>query len=177
MSSTAQSRQIREEAQSAVTDLGLAVEDVTVTPAGRRRLVRVLVDRDLATLALPDATTPVDPLNLDEVADATRLISTALDESDAMGPAPYVLEVSSPGVDRPLTEPRHFRRNVGRLVRATTSDGEVTGRLTTATDADVALETPATKKTPARTVRLPYADISRAQVQVEFGRGAKGEDA
>jgi ribosome maturation factor RimP len=97
-------------------ELGLVVEDLAVTPAGKRRLVRIWLDRDLAGLEPGDQTSAIDPLSLDEVADATRVISAALDASDALGDAPYVLEVGSAGVDRPLTEPRHFRRNVTRLI-------------------------------------------------------------
>ncbi len=106
------------------------LEDVAVTPAGRRRVVKVLLDRDLADV--DTVTEPTAPLSLDEVADATRLVSEALDASDVMGEQPYTLEVSSPGVGRPLTEPRHFRRNVGRLVTVDHDGGEVTGRVTAA---------------------------------------------
>lgn len=107
---------IRSALAGPVADLGLIVEDLAVARAGRRQVVRLAVDRDLDALALADDRTPVPPLSLDEVADATRVVSDALDRLDALGEAPYVLEVSSPGVDRPLTQPRHLRRNVGRLV-------------------------------------------------------------
>ena len=100
------------------------VEDVAVTPAGKRRLVRIAVDHDLSRLGLTDDASTVPHLTLDEVADATRAVSAALDDTDAMGAAPYVLEVSSPGVDRPLTDPRHFRRNVGRLLQVTRLEGD-----------------------------------------------------
>ena len=95
-----------------------------------------------------------------------------------MGEQPYTLEVTSPGVDRPLTEPRHFRRNVSRLVTLTPLEGEqVTGRIVRAGDADLTVEVPATKKQPARTHDFRYADLSRAVVQVEFSRSAAaGED-
>ena len=153
----------------------LVLEDVTVTPAGRRRVVKVLVDR-----ALDDAdpvTEPTAPLTLDEVADATHLVSDALDASDLMGEQPYTLEVSSPGVGRPLTQPRHFRRNVGRLVTAHYDGGEVTGRVTSASATDVTLEVPATKATPARTETLRYAVVERAVVQVEFARPDQNKDS
>ena len=163
MSSKDDGRRIHDLAQEALADLGLLVEDVAVTPAGKRRLVRIAVDRDLARLGLPDDSTPVPPLTLDEVADATRAVSTTLDDADEMGAAPYVLEVSSPGVDRPLTDPRHFRRNVGRLLSA---DAE-----------GVTLLTQGLKGRPGHEAHIPYADIDRAQVQVEFARGTNEEDS
>ena len=89
-----------------IGELGLIIEDVAVTPAGKRRLVRIWLDRDLSGLDPADDSSPVDPLSLDEVAEATRAISIALDASDATGDAPYVLEVGSPGVDRPLHDVR-----------------------------------------------------------------------
>jgi ribosome maturation factor RimP len=165
---------IRPELQGPLAALGLLVEDVTVSPAGKRRLVRVWVDRALPPFR-GDTTDPVPPLSLDEVADATRVISDALDASDALGEQPYTLEVTSPGVDRPLTEPRHFRRNVSRLVSLTTTDGQsVTGRITSAGDTGLTLQVPATRKAPARSAEVPYAAIARAAVQVEFSRGPAG---
>jgi ribosome maturation factor RimP len=162
-------------------DLGLVVEDVAVTPAGRRRLVRVWLDRDLAGLESGDESSVIEPLSLDEVADATRVISAALDTSDAPGDAPYVLEVGSAGVDRPLTEPRHFRRNVSRLVeirRVGDSDEEsLTGRLVAAGPAGATVLVAATKKEPETPLDIPYADIARAQVQVEFARVTTEEES
>ena len=93
-----------------VSAAGFDLEDLTVSAAGKRSIVRVLVDKD-------------GGVTLDDVADVSRLVSEALDVADEQDPTllgtSYVLEVSSPGVDRPLTEPRHWRRNVGRLVSAT----------------------------------------------------------
>lgn len=157
-------------------ELGLVVEDVAVTPAGKRRLVRIWLDRDLGALEPDDDFSVVEPLSLDEVANATRVIGAGLDASDALGEAPYVLEVGSAGVDRPLTEPRHFRRNVTRLVEVTGATGAgaagdpttVTGRLLAAGPTEVTLLVAATKRDPEARVRIPYADITRAQVQVEF---------
>ncbi len=163
----------------AIGELGLVVEDVTVTPVGKRRLVRVWLDRDLAGLDPDDESSPVDPLSLDEVALATRAISTALDASDAMGEAPYVLEVGSAGVDRPLTARRHFRRNVSRLVEISRIGGAegdaVTGRLVAAGPARVTVVVAATKNEPETELHIPYADIARAQVQVEFARATTEE--
>lgn len=167
--------QIRPAVEGPLARLGLLVEDVAVTPAGKRRLVRVWIDRVLPDDGTSDRPTP--PLSLDEVADATRVVSDALDASDAVGEQPYTLEVTSPGVDRPLTETRHFRRNVGRLVAVTRADGPaVTGRIVRADGDGVTLEVPATAGTPAAQVEFPYAAVSRAVVQVEFSRPA-GADA
>ena len=155
-------------------ELGLMVEDVAVTPAGKRRLVRIWLDRDLSGLDPSDESSVVEPLSLDEVAEATRAIGVALDASDATGDAPYVLEVGSSGVDRPLVEPRHFRRNVTRLVeirRVTgAADEPIVGRLVAAGPSEATLLVAATKKEPETELRIPYADVARAQVQVEFAR-------
>ena len=166
---------IRPALQEAFSTSDLVIEDVTVTPAGRRRVVKVLVDR-----ALGDAdpvTEPTAPLTLDEVADATHLVSDALDASDVMGEQPYTLEVSSPGVGRPLTQARHFRRNVGRLVTVHHDGGEVTGRVVSASNTEVSLEVHATKGTAARTETLPYAVVERAVVQVEFARHDESKES
>ncbi len=135
-----------------VETTGHDLEDLTITPAGRRRVVRALVDKD-------------GGVTLDDIADVSRALSEALDDIDAREPAllegAYVLEVSSPGVDRPLTAPRHWRRNVGRLVVATLADGSTeTGRLTGADDDGVVLG--------ERT--LTHAELTSGAVQVEFSR-------
>jgi ribosome maturation factor RimP len=154
--------------EQALAGTGLVLEDVTVTPAGKRRVVKVLLDRDLGDVET--VTERTEPLSLDEVADATRLVGEALDRSDALGEQPYTLEVSSLGVGRPLTEPRHFRRNVGRLVTARQDGAEVTGRVVAADATQVTLEVAATRSTPGHTQTLAYAAIQRAVVQVEFAR-------
>lgn len=151
---------------AAVAPLHLAVEDVQVIPAGKRRLVRVLVDHDLSDLAEDDHTSVVPPLNLDRVAEATRAVSEALDESGAMGEQAYVLEVSSPGTDRPLTEPRHFRRNVGRLGRLERPEQEpLTGRVTAADQQGITVTDEA-----AEPHRLAYPEITKGVLQLEFNR-------
>ena len=148
-------------------EAGSELEDLTVTQAGRRSVVRVLVDRD-------------GGIDMDGVAAASRLVSEALDALDESDPAlfgtAYVLEVSSPGVDRPLTEPRHWRRNTTRLVTVTlVAGGTVTGRVTSADDSAVTLDVDGTDQV------LPYAEIVRGNVQVEFNRkdvkGAEDSDA
>jgi len=153
---------LRAAIEPVVRAVGLDLEEVTVTPAGRRRMVRVVVDRD-------------GGLTLDDVAETSRVVSDALDADDLMGAAPYVLEVSTPGVDRLLTAPRHWRRATGRLVRATlVAGGEIVARVLQADDEGVEVELPGGRR------RLAYSQVSRAQVQVEFSRpadeDAEGED-
>jgi ribosome maturation factor RimP len=139
-----------------VEQFGLELEDVTVTPAGKRRLLRVTVDGDG-----PKGRGP----SLDDIAEATKAISVALDASSAVGNSPYTLEVSSRGISRPLTAPRHFRRNLGRLVLVNLSDGSaVTGRISTAEDEGIELDVDGTPR------RLGYDEIGKAVVQVEFNR-------
>jgi ribosome maturation factor RimP len=146
----------RDRITAAVADplgaLGLDLEAVELTPAGRRRLLRVAVDRD-------------GGVTLDHIAEAAREVSRAIDEADAMGETPYTLEVTSRGVDRPLTLPRHWRRNHDRLVKVTTTEGEtVTGRIVESDDDRVTLDMSGT----ARTLR--YAEVAKALVQIEFNR-------
>ena len=155
--------------------LGLVVEDLSVTPAGKRRLVRVLVDTDISGLDVTDTASPVSSLSLDDVAEATRAVSDALDASDVMGDAPYVLEVSSPGVGRRLTTREQLRRQVGRLVEVAHTGGSDTGRLVEVGADALTLDVPATKKEPARTVTLELDAVEHAVVQVEFRRS--GADA
>jgi ribosome maturation factor RimP len=134
----------------------LELEAVEIVPAGKRRLLRLVVDGDG-----PEGTGPL----LDDIAAATKAISIALDEDDVTGTSPYTLEVSSRGVSRPLTHPRHWRRNTGRLVKVNLTTGEeVTGRIGAVTDDHVELTTEAEEMS----VRL--ADIGKALVQVELNR-------
>jgi ribosome maturation factor RimP len=138
--------------------LGLDVEAVEVTPAGKRRVVRVAVDKD-------------GGVTLDDVADATREVSRVLDESDVMGEMPYTLEVTSRGVDRPLTLPRHWRRNTDRLVKVTLTDGaDLTGRITASDD------TAATLDVDGQLREVAYADVAKALVQIEFNRKTEKKD-
>jgi len=134
------------------------------------------VDRSLEVTG--DVTQTLPSLSLDEIAAATRTVSDALDASDLLGEQPYTLEVTSPGVSRPLTAASHFRRNVGRLVVLTPRDGEpVTGRITRAGADDLTLQVPAIKKAPALDETFAYAGIERADVQVEFSRKDDTADA
>lgn len=158
----------------ALAGTGLLLEEVTVSPAGRRRIVRVVIDRDLGPVdVVEDASTP---LSLDEVADATRVVGAALDDGDVMGQAPYTLEVTSPGVSRPLTTPRHFARNIGRLVTLI-GDGEpVTGRLRRLDHGVVTLDLPASGKEPGRSLSVDLDGVRRGEVQIEFNRPDAGPD-
>lgn len=149
-------------------DEGLVVEEVRLLPSGRRRVLKVLVDRDpYAEEQAPDA--PIAGLSLDEVAEASRAVEDRLDglagAEDPLDGLPYTLEVSSPGVDRPLTLPRHFRRNVGRLVDLRLSDDSVLrGRIAAATAELVRIRTEGGER------ELTWADVRSGSVQVEFRR-------
>lgn len=143
---------------------GVVVDGAALQQAGRRRLVRVFLARDLAVLPVDDTTSVVEPLSLDEVAEATRAVSTALDESNLMGEAAYTLEVGSAGLDRPLTTPDQFRRNVGRLVKLTLADG------TTTTDRITAVGPDGLTLAGAPEAPLPLDDLTKGVVQVEFSR-------
>ncbi|GAA5157513.1 ribosome maturation factor RimP [Ornithinimicrobium tianjinense] len=159
--------QVTTEVSRTLAGTGVVVDDVSVQQAGRRRLVRVFLARDLSGLAEGDDTSTVEPLTLDEVADATRAVSAALDASDAMGESAYTLEVSSPGLDRPLTTRDHFRRNVGRLVAvALTDGGTLDGRL-------VAVGADGIRLTDNTERQLAWEEVAKATVQVEFARAEK----
>ena len=155
--------QLSELLRPVVAQAGLDLEDVAVNRAGSRSIVRVVVDSD-------------NGLDLDAVADVSRAVSEVLDDADDVLRGAYVLEVTSPGVDRPLTAPRHWRRATGRKVKAIRTDGrEVLGRVESATgDKDGA----ATLRTDGGPVELRYADVKRAVVEVEFSpAGAPGGTA
>lgn len=138
--------------------LGLDVEAVELSAAGKRRVLRVAVDKD-------------GGVTLDDVAEATRAVDDVLESSDVMGEQPYLLEVTSRGVDRPLTLPRHWRRNAGRLVKVTLVEGgQVTGRIGASDDTSVTLEVDGTDH------QVVYTDVAKALVQVEFNRKANDED-
>lgn len=170
---SARTERISADLAEVLAPLDLVVEDVSVMPAGKRRLVRVLVDVDIP--ADGDPTAAIPPLDLDQVAAATRVVSDRLDETDAMGEQAYVLEVSSPGTDRPLTLPRHFRRNVSRLIELTVSDSPaVTGRIIRADDAGFTLEVTGAKGTTTEQT-FSYDDGLRGAVQVEFNRSSDSE--
>ena len=148
--------QISELVTPAVSDQGFYLEDVHVATPGSHRIVTCIVDGDAS-------------LNLDQVTSVSRVISELLDEAAFMGETPFTLEVTSPGVDRPLTQPRHFAKNVDRLLKIIKLDGsEVTGRILSNTDHDVTLTVAIKKETIEQTVSL--SEIKRAVVEIEFNR-------
>ena len=148
--------QISELVTPAVSQAGFYLEDVHVATPGSHRIVTCIVDGDSS-------------LNLDQVTTVSRLISELLDEATFMGETPFTLEVTSPGVDRPLTAPRHFKKNVDRLLKVIKVDGsEVTGRILSNTDQDVTLSVTVKKESREEVVAL--VDIKRAVVEIEFNR-------
>jgi ribosome maturation factor RimP len=156
---TVRRERLRAVIEPVVTGLGYDLEELSVSRAGRRHLVRVIVDGD-------------GGVSLDAVAEVSRAVSAALDGAEEAGgeliAGEYQLEVSSPGVDRPLTLPRHWRRNVGRLVkvtvRAPAGDRQVTSRVFAADDERVTLEVAGER------TELTYPQLGPGRVQVEFNR-------
>lgn len=147
----------------------LVVDEVKVTPAGKRRVVRIALDRATDEAVVVD--TRSESVSLDEVADATRAVSEILDDSDVLGEQPYTLEVTSAGVGRPLTRPRHYQRGVGRLVVISREgESDLTGRIVSAGPESVTIRVAATKKQPERIETIEYAHIARARLEVEFSR-------
>jgi len=148
---------LREVIEPVVAAGGYDVEGLSISRAGRRHLVRLTVDRD-------------GGVNLDAVADVSRLVSAALDDIEAGGEelfaGEYELQVSSPGVDRPLTLPRHWRRNVGRLVQVRAGDRQLTGRVVAADADGVVLAVGETEH------ELGYGELGAGKVQLEFARAA-----
>ncbi|MET1061315.1 MAG: ribosome maturation factor RimP [Aeromicrobium sp.] len=134
-----------------VSALGLDLEALELTAAGKKRVLLVALDRD-------------GGVGIDDITDATRALSEVLDSTDVMGDTPYTLEVTSRGVDRPLTAPRHWRRNEGRLVRLRLLDeSSVDGRIGASDDDGVDI-------VGRTTTRYPYTQIESALVQIELNR-------
>lgn len=140
----------------AVTEAGFFLEEVQNTSAGNHRIVTCIVDGQT-------------PLNLDQVTVVSRLISELLDTAPFMDETPFTLEVTSPGVDRPLTLPRHWTKNLTRLIKVTLKDGTVTsGRLTEFNEVNATLVE--NIKGRIKTHQVNFADIKRAVVEIEFNR-------
>lgn len=154
MSKAAVPEALEQALQTRTSELGLDLEAVELTPAGKRRILRVAVDQD-------------GGVTLDDIADATRSISAVLDDSDLMGEQPYTLEVTSRGTDRPLTLPRHWRRNATRLVRVTLDDEEFEARIV---DADDESTGGARVETTTGVRELSYDSVKKARVVVELNR-------
>lgn len=134
---------------------GLEIDRLEVAPAGRRSVVRIFLDGDGPAGLGP---------SLDQIAEATRAISSAFDASDVSKGRPYTLEVSSRGVGRPLTEAKHYRRNRGRLVEVVVAEETITGRIVSVADQSVELDVAGSKQS------IPLDAISKALVQVELNR-------
>lgn len=160
--STTQIDRLREALEPLAAQRGMDLEDLTVTQAGRRRVLQLVVDTD-------------DGVSLDQCAELSRVVSAELDDTDAMGGAPYVLEVTSPGADRPLTEPRHFRRATGRMARLRLHRGDdVLARIVAVDEEGLDLEIPGEKGRRPKARRIAFDEIARAHGEVEFSR--KTED-
>ncbi|MDT0547209.1 MULTISPECIES: ribosome maturation factor RimP [Streptomyces] len=156
--STTQSERLRGLLEPLVSARDLDLEEVEVTPAGKRRVLRIVVDSD-------------DGVQLDACAELSRAVSQTLDDADAMGQHPYVLEVTSPGADRPLTETRHYRRATGRLIKARLAEGgELVARITAVDDEGLDVEVPGVKGRRPTARRLAFKEISKARVEIEFNR-------
>lgn len=136
-----------------VSEAGLLLEDVALTGPAKKHTLRVVLD-------LPDGPGGVDS---DVLAEASRAVSAKLDEIDSIIDGAYLLEVTTPGLSRPLTQPRHFRRAQGRLVEVTlTSKDKVTGRVLDADDDAVELDVDGTP------TRIPLTDLANGRIEVEF---------
>ena len=130
----------------AIEAAGCYLEEVTLTPAGKRKIMTVIVDGDTN-------------LSLDQVTAVSKEVSAIVEVLPALGDTPFTLEVTSPGVDRPLTKPRHWRKNHGRLINATlTSEKTVKGRIGDATEIEVEIDS----------VKIAFAEIQKALVEIEF---------
>jgi ribosome maturation factor RimP len=136
--------------RDAVVGSGFELESLEEVRAGQRWLIRVIIDSDTG-------------VGLDDIATVSRAVSLALDQRDELIAGPYTLEVTSPGVDRPLTQTRHWRRNRLRLVRAALISGEeLIGRIGDCDDEGVTLLVSGALR------RVRYTELCRAVVEVEF---------
>jgi ribosome maturation factor RimP len=135
----------------AIESLGFYVEDITITSAGKRSMLTVIVDGDTH-------------LSLDQVTVATKAISEIVENLPTLGNNPFTLEVTSPGLDRPLTKPRHWRKNQVRLIKIVLIDGkEIMGRIKDSTETSVTVDDQT----------INFADIKRATLEVEFKKESK----
>ncbi|CAB4926527.1 unannotated protein [freshwater metagenome] len=150
------SEKITELVQPVVESAGFFLEDVHVVSPGKHRIITCVVDGHT-------------PLNLDQVTSVSRDISELLDTADFMDETAFTLEVTSPGVDRPLTLARHWQKNLNRLVKVVRQDSSVVnGRITTIEDSKVILIEDIKGKSKEHVVQ--FADIKRATVEIEFNR-------
>lgn len=137
-----------------VSTFSFDLDDIEITRSGGQKILDVTIDGDSG-------------VNLDEVAAVSRAISEFLDNSDAMGNEPYVLEVGTRGVTKPLTKPVHWARNVGRLVNVAGDAINAVGRIVDFTDPNVTLDIKGKLRT------LSIAEISRAHIEIEFKKMPK----
>lgn len=150
---------IHEAIAAPLAEQGLIVEDIRAHAAGRHRTLTITVDLDADH---------AEPVSSQQIADATRAISGLLDGIEVWGTHPYTLEVSSPGAERPLTEPRHFRRSTGRKLRlqlvdpAAEAEETLEATLTSADEDGIVLEGVRDGE------RIPYAQVRSAQVVVSL---------
>jgi len=145
----------KEEISAAITPalsaLGFYLEDVTITSAGRRSMLTVIVDGDTH-------------LSLDQVTSATKAIGEIIESLQSLGDTPFTLEVTSPGLDRPLTKPRHWRKNIDRLVKIVLLDGkEIKGRIKAANEVSATVDES----------EIKFSHIKRANLEVEFKQVGK----
>ncbi|WP_328927941.1 ribosome maturation factor RimP [Streptomyces sp. NBC_00190] len=162
--STTQSDRLRGLLEPLVAAKGLDLEEIETSRAGKRRMLRIIVDSD-------------EGVELDACAELSREVSDLLDETDVMGEDEYVLEVSSPGADRPLTEHRHYVRAIGRLVKFQLAEsGELIARVLDVDDEGLDLEVPGVKGRKATARRIAFTDIAKARVEIEFSRKDKKEE-
>ncbi|MFI6158102.1 ribosome maturation factor RimP [Kitasatospora sp. NPDC051170] len=157
--STTHTDRLRELLEPLAAQAGLDLEDVRVTKAGNRRQVQIDVDTD-------------EGVDMDAVAEFSRIAGDALDASDVLGDEPYLLEVGSPGAERPLALPRHWQRAEGRLAKIHLVDGaELVARVLAADEDGVLVEVqPVKGRGRPKERRLEYTEVARARVQVEFNR-------
>lgn len=146
------------ELEPVVARFDLDLDELRLTKAGKRRVLEVVLDGD-------------GGVDLDVVAAVSRAISEHLDESTIMGEMPYLLEVGSRGVGRPLTKPAHWSRNIGRLVKVAGDAIDVTGRIVAFDDPSVTLDVNGTERI------VDFTTISRAMIEVEFNRKGQEEFA
>ncbi|MCX4789772.1 ribosome maturation factor RimP [Streptomyces sp. NBC_01221] len=161
--STTQSERLRGLLEPLVSAEQLDLEEIEVSRAGRRRVLRIIVDSE-------------EGVELDACAELSRAISEKLDETDAMGEGEYVLEVSSPGADRPLTEHRHYVRATGRLAKLQLREGgDLVARILAVDEEGLDLEVPGVKGRKPTSRRVAFDDIAKARVEIEFSRKDKIE--
>ena len=140
----------KEDISAAITPaleaLGFYLEDVTIISAGRRSMLTVIVDGDTH-------------LSLDQVTSATKAIGEIVESVQSLDETPFTLEVTSPGLDRPLTKVRHWQKNINRLVKVVLLDGsEIKGRIKDVNEVSAIVDEK----------NINYSDIKRATLEIEF---------